>query len=224
MATLLKINDSLRGLGDVRGTFTIFGETLPVGVKVRPNTGLGITALGGSPKSFDAIHKGMATTSRSKWSMEIKFPYSPGKASAAIARAAYLSAFHRFRYRYILSEPVKELRAEIVAAMDAHSERLCLLTGTTKGSSAPTGNEPESVIVPVVTETGYRFIVVMLRFRRDGDYWMFCALPDPEQPVVSMFTDLAHAVQALGMCDIRMAGDETGGITVEFVNRNTISA
>lgn len=220
LTTLLKINESLRGKGEVRGTFTVFGETVPVGVHVRPSAGLGITALGGSPRSLEAIHQGMKTQARSRWSMQIKFPYSPGKASAAIARAAYLAAFYRFGYRYILSEPVNALRAEIVSAMDTHSERLSVLTGTTKGDSTPSGDAPESVIIPVVTETGHRFSVVMLKFRQNRDYWMFCVLPSPDQPVDSMFADLARAVQGIGMCDVKMAGDESGDITVEFVNRN----
>ena len=44
LTTLLKINESLRGKGEVRGTFTVFGETVPVGVQVRPSAGLNITA------------------------------------------------------------------------------------------------------------------------------------------------------------------------------------
>jgi hypothetical protein len=219
LTTLLKINESLRGEGEVRGTFTLFGETVPVGIQVRPSAGLNITALGGRPRSLECIHEGMKTQAQSKWAMQIKFPYSPGKASAAIARAAYLAAFCRFGYRYILSEPVNILRAEIISAMDTHSARLCVLTGKTKSHAAATGRPPESVIVPIVTETGHRFFVVMLKFRQNRDYWMFCALPTPEQPLASMFTDLAHAVEVIGMCDLKMAGDEDDGITVEFTNR-----
>ena len=222
LAALLKTNESLRGGGEVRGRFTVFGQTVPVGVRVRPSAGLSITALGGSPNSFDAIHVGMRTEARSKWSMQIRFPYNPAKASTAIARAAYLVAFHQFGYRYILAQPVNTLRAEIVSAMDRHSERLCLLTGTTKGRPAGTGNEPESVIIPVLMETDQRFLIVMLKFRQNRNYWMFSALPYPEQSVHSMFQDLAQAVQQIGMCDISMSGDENGKITAQFVRRTAV--
>ena len=219
LSTLLKINESFRGNGEFRGRFTVFGETVPVGVKVLPRAGLNITARGGSPKAFEAIHDGMKTQARSKWSMQVNLPYSPGKASTAIAHAAYMAAFYRFGYGYLLADSVMAIRGEIISSMEKHSERLALLTGTTRGSSDPTGNEPQSVIVPVVLETGFRFFFAMLRFQQHRDYWMFCALPHIHQPVNSVFDDLGRVVQLLGRCDIRMSGDENGEISVEFIDR-----
>jgi hypothetical protein len=219
LTTLLKINESFRGNGEFRGRFTVFDETVPVGVRVLPGAGLNITARGGSPRTFEVIHDGMKTQARSKWSMQVNLPYSPGKASTAIAHAAYLVAFYRFGYAYILAESVNAIRAEILSSMEKHSERLALLTGTTRGASPPTGNEPESVIVPVVLETGFRFLLAMLRFHHQRDYWMFCALPHAEHPVGSVFDDLGRVVQILGRCDIRMSGDENGEIIVEFIER-----
>src|SRR5262249_31648844 len=159
--TLFRLNDAFRGDGDLRGRFTIFGETVPVGVEVRPGAGLSITARGGNPQSIDVIEKGFRLQGRSKWSMQVSVPYSPGKASAAIARAAYLAAFHQFGYDYILSEPAKILREEIILAMDHHSDRLCLLTGKLGPAPDPNGSEPEAVIIPVIADE-CRFIVAVM--------------------------------------------------------------
>jgi len=220
LKTLLKINEGFRGDGDFKGRFTIFGETVPVGVHVRPGAGLAITARGGSSQTIGAIEKGFRSHGRGKWSMQLNLPYSPGKASAAIARAAYLVAFHQLGYGYILSEPANILRQEILSAMDSHSERLCLLTGKLGPAPAPNGSEkPEAVIIPVVLADGYRFLVTVLRFHHHRDYWMFCALPVEAQCTTSMFGDLAKAVCLLGTLNLTMAGDENGNITAQFVAR-----
>jgi hypothetical protein len=222
LAKLLEVNESLRGSGELRGRFTVYEETIPVEVQVKPNTGLKILVRGGSPKTIDAIHLGVKSRTQSMWSLQMKFPYSPGKASAAIAHAAYLAAFRHFGYSYILSEPVRTFRAEIVSAMEKHSERLAILTGTTRGTALHTGNEPDAVIIPAALDSGCEYLLAMLRFHRNRDYWMFCVLPDVSQPNDRVFEDLKDAAQILGMCDIRMAGDEAGGVTAEFLNRSAV--
>jgi hypothetical protein len=172
----------------------VFGETVPVGVEVKPGAGLLVTPRGGSPRSLATIENGLKSGNSTKWSAKFKVPYSPGKASAGIARAAYLSTFSRFGYEYILSAPARLLRAEVVSAMDTHSDRLCVLTGKGGSGLPPTTNAPESVIVPVELEDGFKFLLAMMRFQRNRDYWMFCALPHPTQSCETMFTGLQKAV------------------------------
>ena len=219
LKTLFKMNERFRGDGDLGGRFTIFGETVPVGVQVRPSTGFALTVRGGSPHTIGAIDRGFQSQQSGKWSLEVNVPYSPGKASAAIARAAYLAAFHQRGYGYILSEPVNILRQEIVLAMDSHSDRLCLLTGKLGPAPDPNGNEPEAVIIPVVLEDQYKFLVAIMKFQQNRNYWMFCGLPVEGQRTESMFADLAKAVQLLGAYNLSMAGDENGEITANLVPR-----
>jgi hypothetical protein len=221
LKTLFKINEGFRGDGDFTGRFTMLGETVPVGVHVLRGAGLAIAARGGSPRALEAIERGFKSPDPCKWSVQFKVPYSPGKASAAIARAAYLAAFYQMGYRYILSDAVNILRQEIVSAMDSHSDRLCLLTGKLGPAPAPSGNEPEAVIIPVVLEDEYKFQVVVMKFQQNRDYWMFCALPAEGQGAESMFADLAKAVQLLGTFNLFMAEDENGLVAAQFVPRGT---
>jgi hypothetical protein len=73
------------------------------------------------------------------------------------------------------------------------------------------------VIIPVVLEDGYKFMVAVMKFQHHRDYWMFCTLPIEAQPEESMFPNLAKAVRLLGTCHLTMAGDEDGNITAQFV-------
>ena len=196
LKTLFKMNEGFRGDGDFGGRFTVFGETVPVGVQVRPGAGLALTARGGSPQTLSAIEKGFRSQGGGKWSIQVKVPYSPGKASAAIARAAYLAAFHHFGYGYILSEAANVLRQEIISAMDTHSDRLCLLTGKLRPNPTPNGNEPEAVIIPVVIESGYRFLVAVVKFQQNRDYWMFLRFARPRA---------THRVYVCGLSQSRSA-------------------
>ena len=43
LKTLLQMNEGFRGDGHFVGRFTVFGETVPVGVELRPGTGLLVT-------------------------------------------------------------------------------------------------------------------------------------------------------------------------------------
>jgi hypothetical protein len=167
-----------------------------------------------------SIEKGFRNQSASKWSMQVKVPYSPGKASAAIARAAYLVAFQQFGYSYILSESVNLVRQEIISAMGRHSDRLCLLTGKLGPAPDPNGNEPEAVLIPVVLEDGYRFLVVVMRFQQHRDYWMFCALPREAESAESLFENLAKAVHLLENFNLTMSGGENGEVTAQFVPKS----
>jgi hypothetical protein len=220
LKTLLKLNEGFRGDGELRGRFTIFGETVPVGVTVRPGAGLTITACGGSPRTMGAVEKGFRSHRAGKWSMQVNLPYNPAKASAAIARAAYLVVFQQFGYRYILSESVNLIRQEIISAMDRHSDRLCLLTGKLGPAPAPNGNEPEAVLIPVVLEYGYKFLVVVMRFQQHRDYWMFCALPREAESTESVFENLAKAVHWLGNFNLTISGDEDGEVIAQFVPKS----
>lgn len=104
--------------------------------------------------------------------------------------------------------------------MDSHSGRLCLLTGKLGPAPAPNGNEPEAMIIPVVLEDGYKFLVAIMKFQHHRDYWMFCALPAVGQATGPMFANLASAVELLGTLNLKMAGDENGVITAQFVPRS----
>ena len=106
-----------------------------------------------------------------------------------------------------------------VSAMDTHSDRLCLLTGKGGSGLPPINNGPESVIAPVELEDGFKFLFAIMRFQRNRDYWMFCALPHPTQSCEMMFTDLQKAVALLGTYNLHMNGDESGEIEVKFLPR-----
>jgi hypothetical protein len=175
--TLLKVNEGFRGAGKLRAGLLLFDETVPVTVQVRPGAGLAITALAGSPDTMAAIQQGFRRPGPGKWGMSLNLAYNPDKASAAIARAAYLAAFERFGYGYILSEPVDLFRRELISASDVHSERLCLVTGKSGVALAPDANAPEAVIIPVTMNDQYRFLVAVMRFQNNADHWMFCGLP-----------------------------------------------
>ncbi len=217
LKTLLQINEGFRGNGHFVGRFTVFGETVPVGVEVKFGAGLLVTPRGGSPQSLAKIEHGLKTGGSTNWSAQFKVPYSPGKASAGIARAAYLAAFFRFGYEYILSDPARLLRSEVILAMDTHSDRLCLLTGKGGSGLSPTESGPESVIAPIQLEDGFRFLLVMMRFQRKRDYWMFCVLPAATQPCATMFTDLQKAAAVLGTYNLQMRGDASGDIEVQLL-------
>ena len=215
--TLLKVNEGFRGGGKLRGRFTIFEQTVPVAVQVKPGAGLAIDALGGSPDTMAAIHQGFRGHGPGRWAMSLNLAYNPGKASAAIARAAYLAAFERFGYGYILCEPVDLFRRELVSAMDVHSERLCLVTGKLGSASVPDANAPEAVIIPVTMNEQFRFLVAVMRFQHSADYWMFCGLPVKDEAAESMFESLGYAVQQLGAFNLNMNMDENGEIDAQFV-------
>lgn len=217
LKTLLQMNEGFRGDGHFVGRFTVFGETVPVGVELKPGTGLLVTPRGGSPQSLAKIQNGLKAGGSTKWSAQFKVPYSPGKASAGIARAAYLAAFFRFGYEYILSGPSRLLCSEVISAMDKHSDRLCLLTGKGGSGLSPIENGPEAVIAPIELEDGFRFFLAMMRFQRNRDYWMFCVLPVQTQPCETMFTDLQKAAALLGMYNLQMRSDESGEIEVKLL-------
>lgn len=216
LKTLYEINETFRGNGEFRGRLTIFGETIPVSIVAAPGSGLGFRALGGSPKSIKTIEEGIERRQPTAWKAEARMKYSSWKGSAAIARAAYLAAFDDFGYEYILADGPNLLRQEIISAMDTHSPRLCLLTGKGGSGLNSSGNEPESIIIPVDFD-GFQFYLVMLRFQYNLDYWVFCALPDEKQPPETLFTDLADAVQRISNSRLHMKGDESGTITVSLV-------
>jgi hypothetical protein len=219
LSKLFKINEGFSGTGDFLGKLTVFEETIPATIRVMPGSGLAFTARGGHPTTLAKIDDGFRNRRSTKWKVEAKVPYSPGKASAAIARAAYLSAFHEFGYEYALSDGPSLFRAEVVSAMDEHSDRLCVLTG--KWGAGLTANEstPESLIIPTQLDGGLKFLLAMLRFRQNRDYWMFCALPNETQPPETLFPDLADAVQRISKFRLHMDGDESGRISVGFVPR-----
>jgi hypothetical protein len=216
LKTLLEINEGFRGNEELRGKLTLFGETIPASMAMSRRFSLDFTALGGSPRSLRAIEDAIKSKRRTEWKAQVKWKYNAAKGSTAIARAAYLTAFHEFGYAYILSDGPNLLRQEIISAMDTHSPRLCLLTGKGGSGLTPNGNEPESVIIPIELD-GFRFLLAMLRFRYNLDYWMFCALPDESQPPETMFTDLADAVQRLSNFRLNMEGNESGEITVTLM-------
>ncbi len=216
LAKLIEINESFKGNAVARGRFTIFDQSVPVNVKL--SGGLHLEAVGGDPKALEAIDIAAKTRATGRWSLSSQWKYSPWKGSTAIARTAYLIAFEQYGYPYLLSAPVKAIREEIVTGMDVHSGRLCALTGTCKvpADTALSGSEPQALVVPVITEEDDRFLFVVMRLRKRSDYFMFCVLPVPEQPVETMFSYLHKAVGALGAQTLRMQGNNDE-ITVEFI-------
>ena len=215
LVTLLKINEGLRGRGDFRGSFTVANERFPVAVQVRRG-GVDMTALGGRPAAFAAVQRSIRDRPQ-PWSLNVNLGYKPGRTSVAIMRTAYLTAFHQYGYKYILSDTVDVIRQEILSAVTEHSGRLCELTGTMPGAFELTGNEPEGLTVPLTLADGTKFLFVPMKFVfNNHGYWMFSVLPALEQDTSSLFEDLHRAMTALAKHNLHMEGDENGCVHVEL--------
>ncbi len=217
LAKLIEINESFRGNAIARAKLTMFDQSVPVNVRLRD--GIHLEAAGGDPKAIEAINAAAKTRLSGKWSLSSHWKYSPWKGSTAIARTAYLIAFEQYGYPYLLSPPVKAIREEISTGMDVPSGRLCALTGTCKipTDTVQSGFEPQSLVVPVIAQDDQRFLFVLMRLRKQSDYFMFCVLPVLEQPVETMFRQLNTVVEALGRQTLRMHGNNDE-VTVEFTH------
>ncbi len=121
LAQKLRMDDALQGYGTMPMAIEIAGNKMTTDVEWKfgegENTVVQVIGKASNPSAWPAAKEALRQENH-PIHMTANFGYSLQRSKLALVRIAYLSMFHHFGYRYILSEPAETIRGLIRSRRD----------------------------------------------------------------------------------------------------------
>ncbi len=189
LAPRLRMDDALEGRGKFPTVVHVAGNRLAAEVEwglKGEHTVVQVIGKATNPTSWEAAKEALRENSH-PIHLSWKAGYSMERSKLALVRIAYLSMFHHFGYRYVLSEPAKLVRKLIRSRADGDNLLKRMVVGI---SSVPDDIGVPITIVPDQNTASKPFYLLLIRLVRERVRHYGVIMPWPIAGAKSVYDEL----------------------------------